>query len=516
MDHRDLQRGEDPGIDIDNNEGQSQVDGGPISDSDKIKEPLVLDRGQDEGVPIVEKSEFKQEISREYPKKRRVSSNRSEGVKEVEIVFDQKPVKKKKERVLQKIKLPETGLGKSLGPLATRLKRNPKILLRWGVLLGLLIILIALIGRCSKGTSVGKHKTLEVVSTVWGSTEEIESLKYSEKGLRFWDRNNLAFYDVNGTEERLLNNPQMGRVFFIHDLIYAVNHLTQDITIYDQKGNQAGYVSGGGHNVFRVNEAGQYVVVHRKTGDGEVLDVMDEKGTLTPLIALNEFILCYDMQSEDDYVVGSLVTKEQGYRSRVTWTSGKTVRNYDFENEVVIKLFLNGNDIYAVTNENIYWLRNENKVQVEVNLVKQAIWDDNKIWVLHGDVLESFNRQLVSTSKVIPAIGSISFMRDKGINYVYSGTEIAGYYAGQETPGIYYKTDFTINDIQAYGDIVAIVYGDHVDLSKLVDGEPMVVPGETAEEDSEETPAEENTNEDSENLEEATPDGEDEEVEANP
>lgn len=412
--------------------------------------------------------------------------------REVELVLedDRKPPKKRRPK-------PKRRKHRSKKP--SRIPRQTQ-----GILVGVLVLALLIGLLFFRGRKPRKGRTLAVQKSVYCTTEQMQSVKYTDQGLRFWDLNSLAWYSPTGEEQWLVENPDLGRVFFLGDRIYAVNHLTQDTTVLDANGEQVGYISGGGYNVVTMGEAGDYRVMHRRTPDGELLSLMKDDQELTPLFSTGEFILSYDVENPNHFIVATMVTREQGYRSRIVRAEGENIRNYDFDNEVVMKVFLKGNDVYAVTNQNLYWLRNEERKAVPIALFKNAQWDGNTLWILHGDVLESFNRQLKSLSKVVPAVPAVSFLRHDGTNYVYSATEIAGYGDQEETPSLYYRTDFTIRELQMAGDTLAIVYGDHTDLTKVVAAqEQPMAPSDSEEPEAPTT--QENPLEDGASTEEGAP-----------
>lgn len=463
------------------------------SDAPK-KEPIRLIRGTDEGKPleievVFDKEEKKSKRLKKKPslfggnkRSRRTSSGRrsreieldrsKEGEKEEKLFTREEEVSSRREKRASQGRHFAQQIGRFISEIRQSFRRNTKAW-TYGILGVVVLIAFILIinGISKKGSS--KQETLVLASSVSTVTGEVSSVNFDENGLALWDRHQLSFYNPEGEEVRHIENPQLGRVFFGNHYIYAVNHMTQDLTLMDQTGEGAGYISGEGFNLFHIEPRNGYDLVHQKGNGIERLSMVTEDQALAPLFETQEFILTYDLEKPENYVVASMITKGNGYRSRITWMTKGTERVYDFNNEVIIKLDIRDNDIYAVTNENLYWIRNEEEEKVEISLFKNMIIDGKQIWVLHGDVLEGFNRQLTSQRKIVTPIEASDLTRKDNMNIVHNSHEVVGYYPNREEMNLYYKADLPIVDVQSYENHVALIYRDHVDVMEIVPAEEL-------------------------------------------
>lgn len=240
---------------------------------------------------------------------------------------------------------------------------------------------------------MNSEKTLKLKYTI-KDISDVESVSFYDGNVIKWNTNRVSFLNPDGSiileKEFNFFNPS---IYYGDKYIYVFDRETGDIYAFDSKGNTVKRYQLN-KEIYNIKESSENLIVHIKSSDGEVVEVLDkDKVLIGNYIYEGKNILTYNANDEGTRnLVAILDLNEEALKSQVDiyGINNERINTLDFKEEIVIYLdFTHNGDIIVLTDKNLYFISNGKVMwKKQFDLIKDIYLEKDKINVLYSTYLE--------------------------------------------------------------------------------------------------------------------------------
>lgn len=235
------------------------------------------------------------------------------------------------------------------------------------------------------------------------SETELDDFALLNHTIVLWNGDVLKFVNRKGELIHQEDFSSEGlKLFFGEDRVYLYDSDLNKVHIFSDQGKEEGsfYVTG---EVFSICDQNKNTVVHIKREGVEELFILEGTESLEPIFQTEHFILNYDIVSRKKYVVAELSMQASGYYTTL-YRQTSDLEKHEFQSEVSMGTKLLNDDIYMVTEKNLYKVSKNDVKSVEIPLISDMIMDKSGVYLLHSGTLSTYDLNLELKDKaVIPA-----------------------------------------------------------------------------------------------------------------
>lgn len=334
------------------------------------------------------------------------------------------------------------------------------------LLLAFGVILIYMVGS-NVGLELRQKPLVMSYKSDFASDAGIQNYKIYEDNLIIWDQSNIFFYDIEGS---LIDQ------VFANGFFTDVYFTDEDILVLDRQFNVLYTYSPMGELEEKIDLQGPVFGLFN-TKDGTYIHYKEEDGLKESLVKLeeeessyetNKFIVAFEKNGRNSYV-SELTSENYAYRASVLIKQGRNEYRYNFDNETVFDTKRIGSSYLAITNKNLYRLKQGDQSKVAIEDFRDYFFEDDKITVLTGDRLTTYNSRLDEIESFALDINPIGVFKTQGGYFAYGPTDMIGF-IGQDRQFIK-KFNQLIHGANSFGDKICVVHRQSAQVFDLVEGD---------------------------------------------
>lgn len=281
--------------------------------------------------------------------------------------------------------------------------------------------------------AIQKPVKLVESASIWQDVE-LENSKITDNSIVTWDNNSLKIYNFQGELiEEILGNGYYNNIYYFDKEIGVLDKQLNVLYLYDSSGNLNNKIQLSG-SVYSIWKKQNNFFVHRKDELSskrlETITKLEASGKESPLYETERFIINFELEANNLFV-SEITAENYSYKSVLNIINKGSNQIFDFANETVLDIKKYGKDLIAITNKNIYKIKNNEKEKVELKNFKSYLFEDNKILVLYDNKLVEFNSNLAVVNSYDINISNSGLFKHDGGYFVWGPTDLAGY-VGQQ------------------------------------------------------------------------------------
>lgn len=283
----------------------------------------------------------------------------------------------------------------------------------------------------------GKDRTLELVNS-FKDSKPLVSVNLYDNNIVKWNGNKLSFLKDDGTiileKEFNFEDPF---IYYGEKNIYVTDKSTGDVYSLDKNGQTINR-NQIKKELFNLKESNGHILYHTKENGQEIIKLLDKDNAI---IGSNSYedknILTYEVNKNGKKRVLSLLDfKGKALKSQIEvyGENNEKLNALDIEGEIVVYLkFLSKDEIIALTDNNIYCIKEDEILwKRQFDLIKD-IYVGEDIYILYSNYLETIDFSGKTKDKIgftedygniIDFNGKILAYGEKGMSIIEDNKEI--------------------------------------------------------------------------------------------
>lgn len=297
-----------------------------------------------------------------------------------------------------------------------------------------------------------------------GFVENAQDFHITSSTIMIFDGSYLYITDKDGELLRKIDKSQETlKSFFAGNFCFLYDEDVRKLYKYGEGGEYLGSI-GTNLNVYNILEQGPNIVVHLKEGNKEELSVMDGL-SLKTIYRTDNYITAMDLSDANNFSVSEISPYAKGYKTILT-ISKDGMKKSDYTQEVGLSLKVKGENVYFITDKNMYKIGREETKKQEIPNISDVLYKNREIYLLHSGILSRFNLNLEETKKIIIAANVTTIKDVGGAIYAYGESDIGGEIGTHSE--FYTRLGSGIEKMEVGGVTVATLKDGKVNIYKIV------------------------------------------------
>lgn len=263
----------------------------------------------------------------------------------------------------------------------------------------------------------------------WNDSEIVSSRIYSNS-LVTWDSSKLRFHDFQGNKiDEIIGNGYFTNIYYYKEDIALLDKQLNVLYLYSPTGELKKKIDLNGP-IFTVYRNNGDFYTQKKTKDSEFSneEIYKYEGEEREAIIIQTPRFITDFRVDGgSYYISELSSDNYLYKASLSILNKKKEEKYDFDNETILDILPLGSKTIAITNKNLYSLKNNEKEKVEIDNFRNYIFDENSVGILTNNQLIFYDYNLKEKERIDIDITPTGVFKHMGGYFVYGPTDMVGF-----------------------------------------------------------------------------------------